>query len=194
MTVTTESALKKELTRPYGVYLLYGDEPALLLSVRKKLLAQPGGEVTRLDGRDFDAFSLTERAQMIPMLEKRRVFFVDGLEAEKLSDAHVRELCALLESPPESACIILSAQKGAFDPKKSGRAKKIQASADKGGLVVCLGHRKLPDLRSALRARCKKQNCELSPEAAAFLIETCGDDLGVLYPNATSCAPMPRAH
>jgi DNA polymerase-3 subunit delta len=129
---------------------------------------------------------------MIPMLEKRRVFFVDGLEAEKLSDAHVRELCALLESPPESACIILSAQKGAFDPKKSSRAKKIQASADKGGLVVCLGHRKLPDLRNALRARCKKQGCELSPETAAFLVETCGDDLGVLYSECDKlCAYAP---
>jgi hypothetical protein len=29
-------------------------------------------------------------------------------------------------------------------------------------------HRKLPDLRNALRRGCKKQGCELSPETARF--------------------------
>jgi DNA polymerase-3 subunit delta len=118
---------------------------------------------------------------MIPLLGSRRVFFIDGLEAEQLSDTQCRALCAVLEDPPEDVCIILSAQSGTFDPKKGARAKKIQASADKGGLAICLGRRKPAELRTALRARCRKQGCELPVQTASFLIETCGEDLGVLF-------------
>lgn len=181
-----EKSLKKELSLrgPKGVCLLFGDEPALIIAYRRRvieLLTADGGEFERLDAKKLDVGRLGEDAQLLPMLGGRRVFSVEDLEPDALAAPDCKALCALMADLPGSAALVLSAKAGAFDLKKSKKAKDLTAAAEAAGIAARLDRRAAADLKSSLRSRCEARGCELSADVAAFLIERCGDDLGSLY-------------
>ena len=68
-----------------------------------------------------------------------------------------------------------------FDFKKSSRAKKMMAQAEKiGGKVIALNRRTLANLAKTLSDAAKKRRCTLSDAKARYLVETAGDALSTL--------------
>lgn len=185
MTITTEQALKTELAAPLprSLYLLFGDEPVLLSSCRRRVLARLSREkisLERIDAKAPDIGLVAEGLSLVPMLGGRRVISLEGLEPEQLSERDCAALCALMQDIPEDSCLVVTAKEGCFDPKKGPRAKKLLASADREGAVVALPRRTGETLKAMLRRRCREKGGELPAAAADSLIARCGDDPGTL--------------
>jgi DNA polymerase III delta subunit len=185
MIIKTEQALKKELSlpEPRGVYLLFGEDSALLSACRRRILARlcdDHSQPERIDGKKPDIGRLAESLALLPMLGGRRIVSLEDLDPEQLSGADCTALCAVIEDIPQGACLLLTAREGAFDTKKGACAKKLLAAADRAGAAVGLPRRTGQALKNTLRDRCRQRGCDLSAVAAGFLIERCGDDMGRL--------------
>ncbi|MEG2174599.1 MAG: DNA polymerase III subunit delta, partial [Oscillospiraceae bacterium] len=181
-----ESALNKQISllSPKGLYLLWGNDPRLLLTWRQRiltLLTSDNGDAETLDGRHLDMARLCESVELFPMMGGRRILSVEDLDPESLSDIDCKALVTLMADLPPYAALLLTMQPDAVDPKKGVRAKKLLAAAEKYGVSARLDHRTAANLKSAVRARCHQKNCALSTPTASLLLERCGDDLGTLF-------------
>jgi len=195
MIFKTEDELKRDLSvyGPHSVTLLCGTEPALVLAYRRRILdalTKDGGEIEHFDGKKLDVSSFCENAVLVPLFGPARIISVEDFDPNALSERDADALAELLdEYPPESAVIFTIAD-GVFDEpkknecsldgKKSANAKKLIAAADKNGVAAALDKRKGASLYKALRSRCQKGGCELSSADAQYMVERCGDDMGLL--------------
>lgn len=185
MILQNEEAVKKELSlrEPRGVYLLFGDEPALLSLYRKKLISRlcnDGADPDRFDGKRLDLPALADAVSLLSMFGGRRVTEVADLAPEQLSEPDCKALCALLGEIPPDSTLLLVCEADSLDLKKGKNAKRLHAAADAAGAVLTLNRRTSAELRATLRNRCQKKGCELSSDEANLLIERCGDDLAAL--------------
>lgn len=184
MILQNEEAVKRELAlrEPRSVYLLAGNEPALIALYRKKLLAClcDGEQPDRFDGGRLDLSALSDAVSLLSMFGTRRVTEIAALLPEQLSEADCKELCTLIgELSPDSTLLILC-EPDSFDQKKGKNAKRLAAAVDAAGALLLLNRRTPAELRATLRNRCRKRGCDLSADAAAMLLEQCGDDLSAL--------------
>ncbi len=185
MLCATEKQLKEQLTTETiaPLYLLFGNEPALLRAYRQKLLdrfERAGDQIEFMDGKALDLSALLDAAELLSMFGGRRVIAVDSFEPEQLLDADCKALCAFFGEIPEGTVLIFTAAADAFDEKKGKCAKKLLAAAEKAGIAARLDRRGEADLRRFVIARCKSRGQILSNEAASFLLAHCGDDMGIL--------------
>ncbi len=185
MILQNEEAVKRELSlrEPRSVYLLVGEEAALLSFYRKKLITQlctDGADPDRIDGKRLDLSALADAVSLLSMFGGRRVTEVTGFEPEQLSDADCKALCGLLGELSPDSTLLLVCEPSSFDLKKGKNAKKLHAAADAAGAVLTLNRRTPAELRGTLRNHCQKKGCELSGDDANLLIERCGDDLSTL--------------
>lgn len=185
MLCATEKQLKEQLTTENmaPLYLLFGNEPALLRAYRQKLLdrfERAGDQIEFMDGKALDLSALLDAAELLSMFGAQRVIAVDGFEPEQLLDADCKALCALFAGVPEGTVLIFTAAAEAFDEKKGKCAKKLLAAAEKAGVAARLNRRSETDLRRFVIARCKSRGQSLENAAAAFLLAHCGDDMGIL--------------
>lgn len=185
MLCTTEKQLKEQLsTENFApLYLLFGNEPALLRAWRQKLLEtfeRAGDQIEFMDGKALDLSALFDAAQLLSMFGGRRVIAVDSFEAEQFIDADCKALCTFFGEIPEGTVLIITAAAESFDEKKGKCAKKLLAAAEKAGVAARLDRRGEAGLRRFVVARCKGQGKVLSNETAAFLLAHCGDDMGTL--------------
>lgn len=185
MLCANEKQLKEQLTTENisPLYLLFGNEPALLRIWRQKLLDQfekAGDQIEWMDGKALDLSALLDAAELLSMFGSRRVIAIDGFEPEQLLDADCKALCALFGEIPKGTVLIFTAAAEAFDEKKGKCAKKLLTAAEKAGVAARLDRRGEADLRRFVIARCKSRGQALSNEAAAFLLAHCGNDMGIL--------------
>lgn len=185
MLCTTEKQLKEQLSTENiaPLYLLFGNEPALLRTYRQKLLEtfeRTGDQLEYMDGKALNLSALLDAAELLSMFGGRRVIAIDSFEAEQLIDADCKALCAFFGEIPEGTVLIVTAAAESFDEKKGKCAKKLLAAAEKSGLAARLDRRGEADLRRFAMVRCKNQGRILSNEAAAFLLAHCGGDMGTL--------------
>ena len=67
-----------------------------------------------------------------------------------------------------------------FDEKNNSKDKKLLSCFSKDGCAVNFEKHVGTVLRDDLRSLCKKERVDLSGDLAAYLIDICGDDLGIL--------------
>jgi len=185
MRLTTEEQQKKCIAskQVYPVYLLFGNDSELLLSYRKKLcemLVKLGCEQETMDGKALDLSSLYDAAQLVSFFGGRRLIVIKDFDAEALIPTDCNDLCDLISELSDNVTVVFAASPESFDIKKGKNAKKLLSAADKAGVAVQLDRRDAASLKATLRSRCQKRGCELSNEAAAFLIERCGNDMATL--------------
>ncbi len=185
MLCATEKQLKEQITTENiaPLYLLFGNEPALLRHYRQKLLEMfehAGDQIEFMDGKALDLSALFDAALLLSMFGGRRIIAIDNFEPEQLPDADCKALCAFLGEIPEGTVLILTTAAESVDEKKGKCAKKLLATAEKAGVAARLNRRGDADLRRFAIARCKAQGAVLSNEAAAFFLAHCGDDMGTL--------------
>ncbi len=176
------SAIMKQ-PRHVPVVLLCGSEPALLLAWKKALhkrLEEDGAQLERLHADGLDVESLCANAQMIAFFGGFRVFSVEDLDPEALSEAECRMLCELFAAPPVDTMILVVCRADAYDEKKGKRAKKLGAAAAKHGKVIRLDRMSFVELKAFARDRCARKGCRISDADAALVAQRCNGDLGIL--------------
>lgn len=161
------------------VYVILGEEPYLAQSALKMikgvLSAAEGSEfsLTTFSARDADPESVIGALRTVPMMGGRPVVVLrDGENLgkegrKKLLDA----LTAYVDSPLDTSSLII------YAAKLDGRLKLVQQAAKRGTVVECkrLYDDKLP---SWIGMEVKRRGRQMSFEAAKFLAEMVGNDLG----------------
>lgn len=185
MRITNEEQLKNHiaLKNPERLYFLFGNEPALISLYRARLqkaLRELCGNTDIFDGKTFSLPDFYDAAQIVSILGSRRLIEITDFDIESFSKAECDELCSYLDDLTDDVTVLIFASNDSVDIKKGKNAKKFLASVDKNGIAAQLDRRSAGDLKQLLRSRCKKNGCELSNEAAAFLIERCQNDMGIL--------------
>lgn len=177
------TALDKELRqgRIAPIYVIAGDEPYLADGALRMLRAALGAEgeeaynVSTFSARDADPDKLLGALRTLPMMGGRPVVILrDGEELAKEGRKRLLEaITAYAAAPLDTATLIIKAT------KVDGRLKLMQLVAKAGSVVECkrLYDDKLP---SWVGMEVKRRGRQISFEAAKFLAEMVGNDLGQL--------------
>jgi len=174
---TLDKELRQGKVAP--VYVIVGEEPylahAALKMIREALGASEGSELSRqtFSARDADPEAVLSALRNVPLLGGRPVVVLrDGEHLgkegrRKLLDA----LTAYVDSPVDASSLIIYAS------KLDGRLRLVQQAAKRGAVVECkrLYDDKLP---SWIGMEVKRRGRQISFEAAKFLADMVGNDLG----------------
>ena len=182
MAVIFEEALKKDIAakKTADTYLLFGDEAYLIDLYTAKLSAFVEDEVFNLQrfAGDCELQEVYDAVMQVPLFADRKCVILSDYDFEHTSKSNLEKLCSLLAEEHEETVFILNFYSVEVDYKKSSKAKKIIAAADKsGGRAVVLNRRKTPELVKMLVDGAAKRGCKMLPDAARYLIELAGDDI-----------------
>ncbi|MFA4974309.1 MAG: DNA polymerase III subunit delta [bacterium] len=169
--------LKQGKRRP--VYFIVGEEGylahAALASIKEALGAGDGGaaEVVSFTAQEASPEDVIGALRTVPMLGARPVVVIRGGEAlakerkAAISDA----LAEYLSKPLDCATLIVVAE------KMDGRTRLMQLAEKSGAIVEC---RRLYDdkVPAWINMQVKRNGRQISMEAAKFLAEMVGNDLG----------------
>jgi DNA polymerase-3 subunit delta len=177
------TALDKELKlgRIAPVYVIVGEEPYLVQSamrrIRETFGASDGDDlsVASFSARDADADEVIGALRTVPLLGGRPLVMVrDGEYLTKEGRKRFAEaLVSYVEAPLSESTLIISAE------KIDGRSRLMQLAVKTGTVVEC---KKLYDdkLPAWIGMEVKRRERQISFEAAKFLAEMVGNDLGQL--------------
>lgn len=187
MAVQYEEALKKDIAskKPASSYLLFGDDGFLKKSYMDKLIniSYDGDaffNLQKFEG-ECDLQDVYNAVQQLPMMADRKCVVLADYDFEKASAEDFNRLCELLESQHEECVLLLRFDSVEVDAKRSSKAKKLIAAAEKsGGKAICLDHKKPAELTKVLIDGAAKRGAKMDAVTARYLIETCGADLSTL--------------
>lgn len=166
------------------VFYFYSTDPFLARSAADKtaaaLLAEEG-ETTRLEGPAPSVEEIVMAAGTISFFGTRRVVELPALQPTAYSDKDLTEVCDTLESAENAVFVIYSVLQEERGKIKLGKqAKKLVEACEKLGYAAELAHPGPQEMRQLLRQRAESQGTVLSENAAAALLERCGQDLFLL--------------
>lgn len=170
------------------VWLLMGEERLLrdqaLEAITKAALAGGLAEfnLDKFTAGEVDVDKMLAATRTVPMMAKKRVVLVRGLErwdgtAEASDDAKalppLDKIAEYAKAPIDSTCLVLVAQ------KLDGR-RKLVTQAKKAGFVVDCATVDGSKLPGWIRARAKGKGHEIADEVAELIAEIAGPDLSYL--------------
>ena len=190
------------------LYYIYGAEDFLkkhYVSTLTRKLVQPDFEAFNshtLEGREVTLDAISDCVSSMPFMSEHTCTVVrdmplneymprpkntknaqggdDGGEEDgQASSGKYEQLCELLEDIPESSVLIFWMDTVEPDPK-SGTWIKVLKTFEKYGTVAELGQRSRAALIKLLCDSAAKKGCTMDRDAAAYMIERAGDDLGNL--------------
>ena len=169
---------------PKGVYLLYGSESFLVGAYAKRITGRFGGDFSsfnlqRLDGRRLDCDLLFDTVETLPLMAAEKCVLLDDIDVKGLSPAEMDKLAEILGDVPPFCVLVVTAKAPAFDARSAAAKKLIKLCAEAGAAVE-LGSRSQSAMVSFLRGGAKKLGCELPPDLARYMLQTCETDMGVL--------------
>lgn len=174
-----DKSLKQGKISP--VYVIVGDEPYLVQTavkrVRETLVggADDDMSVTSFSARDADADAVIGALRTVPLLGGRPfVMLRDGEYLTKEGRKRFSQaIASYLEAPVPESTLVIHAQ------KIDGRSRLMQLAVKSGTVVEC---KKLYDdkLPAWIGMEIKRRDRQISFEAAKFLADMVGNDLGQL--------------
>lgn len=187
MAAVTEDVLKKDLSsgKLAEGYILYGDDAFLVKLYTDRLCAKAyGGDAFfnfQKFAEDCDLQAVYDAMMQYPMMAERKCVLLTDYDFEHAGKNDFDRLCALLTGTVDTCVLILRFDSVEVDPKHSAKAKKLIAAVEKGGgRAVCLNHRTPAELTRVLTDGAAKRGCRMDPAVARYLIETAGNDTGIL--------------
>ena len=164
--------------RPKPVYFLHGEEPYFMDTfsdfLEKNLLSEEekGFNQTILYGKELKADALLEHLKRYPMMSEYQVVIVK--EAQHLSRT-IDQLLAYFESPLTSTVLLIN-----YKGKRLDKRKKLYKVLQKNAALFESKKLYESEVGSWLQSRSLEKKLELSPKAAALLIEYLGTDLSMI--------------
>ncbi|MFH0799765.1 MAG: DNA polymerase III subunit delta [Pseudomonadota bacterium] len=170
-----DKELRQGKIRP--LYIIAGAEYHLasqsLRSIKEAVGKGGAGEspAKSLSGREVRADAVIDDLRMVPMLGGRVLVVIR--EAEGIPKASLERLADYAAAPVEASTLVLVAE------KMDGRTRFMQTAAKSGAIIDCkpLYLDKVPFW---INMEVKRQGRQMSMEAAKFLAEMIGSDLGQL--------------
>lgn len=165
------------------VYLFNGDEDYLRKLYCDMLIEKAVNKdffdfnFQEFDVKNLDLRDVFEASEMLPMMSDRRCVLVRNAKLESMNDEDFSLLKTYLENPCESTVLIFYQSDKEFPLTK---AKKAADIIRKTGAICTLKKRSGNDLIKPLMKSAEKQGCQLSQQAANYLVSVVGDDFNVL--------------
>lgn len=156
------------------VYVLVGTERLLVEravdAVRSAVdsMGAPGFNVEIFDGKGLEAAHVVSAARTLPMMADKRFILVRRLDS--MTPSEQNELADYLQSPCESACVMMLAE------KLDGRSK-LGKTAKKAGFLVDAKPLRGRELRDFIRGEATRRGHAIAPAAVEALLDAVGDDL-----------------
>ena len=158
------------------VYLVKGDDPAMLGDAVRKVIAElvgtddPTMTVEDLSGEDIGIDAVVDACQTPPFLTSKRVVVLREVGRFKTED--VEPLLAYLADPLPTTVLVLSSGGGQTAPKLLNAVKKM------GHVIDASTPSKPKERTSWLVARMKEASVDLDAAAGNLLTEHLGEDVG----------------
>lgn len=164
-----------------GVYYFYGADIVQIEDVVRKLVkkATDGNEamaLTKYDGKTVDMQTLSDAAEMFPMMSTYNCILIKDLNAEKYTEDSLKQLFKILENIGDSTVIIFSITGfDVKDGKKSiaGKNKKLIDKISKIGIVCEAVQRTFPEIAKSLIIGAQRRGCTMGRAAADLLVTSC---------------------
>lgn len=187
MPIINEEQLKREISSKNlaPVYLLFGDDSFLkshytALIEKNTDIGDPFFNLQKFEA-EVDLQSVYDAVNQFPMMADKKVVILSDYDFEKAAKTDFDKLCSLLEDTPDSCVLVLKFDTVEVDAKRSSKAKKLIAAAEKGkGRAVELGRRSRAELIKMLISGAKKRGCHMENRVADYIIEAVGDDINTL--------------
>lgn len=164
-------------------YIFYGDEDYLNKSYAD-LLCQKAVDKDFFDfnfqsfeGKNIEYREVFDAAIMMPLMSERRCVFVRDAKLDALNESDFELFKDYFEQPSDTTVLVFLQVNRDFSAAK---AKKVIDLIKKNGAVCVLNKRKGNDLIKPLISSASKQGCELSVQAANYLVSVVGDDFNTL--------------
>ena len=166
------------------VFYFYSTDPFLARSAADKTaaaLVDQGGETTRLDGPSPTVEEIVMAAGTISFFGTRRVVELPALQPSAYTDKDMNAVCDTLKSAENAVFVIYSVLPEERGKIKLGKqAKKLAETCEALGYAAEISRPGPQEIRRLLRERAEKQGTALPENAAAALLERCGQDLFLL--------------
>jgi len=187
MSVQYEDTLKKDISskKPAHTYLIFGDDGFLKKSYTDKIInisydGDPFFNLQKFEG-ECNLQDVYNAVEQFPMMADSKCVVLTDYDFEKASKEDFDKLCELLESEHDECVFLLRFDSIEVDIKRSSKAKKLIACAEKsGGKVIRLDHKRPAELTKVLTDGALKRGCKMDADTARYLIENCGTDLCTL--------------
>lgn len=187
MAVIYEDALSAELSKgkTAPVYLLFGDDPYLKKYYADRISdksydGDPFFNLCKFEG-NADLQQVYDAVTQLPMMASRKCVTLTDFDFEHCGKSDLDRLCSLMGETGEECVLIMRFDTVELDAKRSSKAKKLIAAAEKaGGRAVSLDHRRPAQLVKMLTDGAAKRKCRMEPNVARYMIETVGEDIATL--------------
>lgn len=153
------------------IYLLYGDEPFLLASYKKRLKAAVAGDdemnSSYYEGKGIDLGQVKSMAETLPFFSDRRLIILENSGLMKgASDGWVE----LLDHLPESTSMVFVETEV---DKRSRMYKKVKEK----GYAAELNHQKEPQLKRWILGLADREGMKITAEALDLFLMKAGDSM-----------------
>ncbi|NOG53805.1 MAG: DNA polymerase III subunit delta [Planctomycetes bacterium] len=163
---------------PGSILILYGAETYLLTEyltrLRDALEAVHGDvDIVRFDGTATEISAVLDEARSYGLMQSYKIVLVDDADVLLKNENYRKAMEHYAQSPADSACLVLRAS--------TWNKGKLDAMVLKVGQIVKCDSPSIARATSFVRQRCaKRYGCEISPAAAALLVERIGTSLSRL--------------
>ncbi len=187
MPIASEQQLKVNLNSGniLNTYFIFGEDTYLKKLYVDKIIDKT---VDRADDFNFLTFEgecslqqVYDAKEQYPMMAEKKCVLLTDYDFEEASKADFEKLVLLLKEPNDTTVFILWCNNLSVDEKRSARFKELVAAAESsGGIAAGVNHRTREELIKVLQDGAKKRGTQFASGAAAYLIESCTEDINIL--------------
>lgn len=166
---TLNQDIKTRTFKP--AYLLYGDEPFLVSSYKKRLREAISGDDTMnfnyFEGKSPDVNEIISLADTMPFFSERRLIMIDGSGFFKGAP---EELVAYLSQIPETTCMI-------FCENEVDKRNKLYKKIKEVGYAAELGRQNSDQLMKWSAGILTQNQKKITRQVMEYFLERTGDDM-----------------
>lgn len=187
MAVINEEAFKARIKADglAPVYIIFGDDGYLKKMYVDRLCKMTADKDDVFNyarfGADCDLQEVYDFIWQLPVMSDKKCAVLCDYDFEHCSKSDFDKLLSLAADGCDTSLLIIWFDSTEIDPKKNSKFKKLVSAAEKcGGAAAELNHRRAPELVKMLTDGAAKRGCKLERSAAAYLVETAGEDINTL--------------
>ncbi len=168
-----------------STYFIFGEDTYLKKLYVDKIIDKT---VDRADDFNFLRFEgecslqqVYDAKEQFPMMSDKKCVLLTDYDFEEASKSDFERLVLLLSEPNDTTVFVYWCNNVDVDTKRSTRFKELVKAVElAGGIAAELNHRSSGELIKVLQDGAKKRGTQFSSGAAAYLIESCTEDINVL--------------